>query len=240
MSEFQTRPWLEMELATQLSPAAAPESLWDRIQEQPVARRGPSFRWGLWPVAAAVLLTVGGAIAWRIGLPRDPVSAMEKLAAQELRALAAGPARVDFRSADPTEIRAWVKARTNIDIELPRERSGRVRLLGARLIPLEGAPVAAVCYQVGNDTGTLLVASARLAHGGSAAAVEHTFSPRVSLKGARLYSWHIKEQVYTLASSSAKDPQAACLLCHAEGGHPTLGAGKGKNGAPSLTGGGIL
>ena len=33
-------PWLEMELARQLSRVAAPESLWDRIQERPVAVDG--------------------------------------------------------------------------------------------------------------------------------------------------------------------------------------------------------
>jgi len=61
-------PWLEMELARQLSPVAAPESLWDRIQERPVPRRAVEFR--LWPVAAALLLMATGGVIWQAGVHR--------------------------------------------------------------------------------------------------------------------------------------------------------------------------
>src|SRR5439155_9885859 len=76
-------PWLEMELARQLSPVAAPESLWDRIHVdhvQPVPRRADGFRWELWPVAAALLLLASGGVIWQA----DPLADMEKLAAQKL------------------------------------------------------------------------------------------------------------------------------------------------------------
>jgi hypothetical protein len=173
--------------------------LWDRIQEQRTPRRDSSFR--LWAIAAALLLTVSAVVAWRISLARDPVSAMERLAQREL----AGPHEFDFRSGDASEIRTWVKARTNIDIELPE--SSAVRLLGARLIRLDGSPVAAVGYQVGDSAATLLVCRKR----SGASTTKHVFS-RVE---SRLLTWTMREQVYTIASAS-KDPQAACLLCHAE------------------------
>ena len=184
---------LQIELARHLEPVSAPEELWDRIQDQP---RRSSFRF--WPVAAALLLTVAGAAAWRISLARDPVSAMEKLAERELSA----PQEFDLRSSDPLEIRAWVKAKANIDLDLPG--SGAVRLLGARLILLDGAPVAAVGYKVGDSPATLLVCRKRSPSTGN----RHVFSRA----DASLFTWSMREQVYTIASSSTK----ACLLCHAD------------------------
>jgi hypothetical protein len=197
VSDFQS---LEMELGRQLGPVAAPEALWDRIQEPRTSPRASSFR--LWPIAAALLLMVSGGVAWRIGLSRDPASGMEKLAVQALSA----PQVFDLYSADPLEIRTWVKARTNIDLAL--SGSSAVRLLGARLIQLDGEPVAAIGYQVGDGSATLLVCRKRAAPGGD----RHVFSRA----DARLFTWSMREQVYTIASSSAKDPQAACLLCHAD------------------------
>jgi hypothetical protein len=116
---------------------------------------------------------------------------------------------LDLRSEDPLEIRTWVKAKTNIDIELPG--SGAVRLLGARLIRLDGAPIAAVAYKVGDSAATLFVCRKRSVTGGNEP-IKHVFS-RVN---AQLFTWSMREQVYTIASSSAKEPQAACLLCHAD------------------------
>src|ERR1700704_5968529 len=101
-----------MKLSRHRSRVAAPATLWDRIHEPRNPPRASSFR--LWPIAAALLLTASGVVAWRIGLARDPVSAMEKLAERELNS----SHEFDLRSQDPLQIRAWVKAKANIDIEL--------------------------------------------------------------------------------------------------------------------------
>jgi anti-sigma factor RsiW len=188
-----------MELARQLSPVTAPETLWDRIHEPHTPPRASSFR--LWPIAAALLLMTSGGVAWRISLARDPVSTMEKLAERELTR----PQQFDLYSEDPLEIRTWVKANANIDLELPG--SSAVRLLGARLIRLDGEPVAAVGYKVGDSAATLLVCRKR----SGASTTKHVFSRAES----RLLTWTMRDQVFTIASA-AKDPQAACLLCHAD------------------------
>ena len=186
-------PWLEMELARQLSPVAAPESLWDRIHVdhvQPVPRRADGFRWELWPVAAALLLLASGGVIWQA----DPLADMEKLAAQELHEFHG----LDIRSEDPAEIQTWLKANANIDIALPG--SAAVRLLGARLIPRRGAPVAAVAYRVGDNDATLLVSKRRLLFSGKASA-KHAFSKMESVGRARIFSWRASEQVYAIAET---------------------------------------
>jgi anti-sigma factor RsiW len=199
VSEFQ---WLEMELARQLRPIEAPEALWDRIQEPRTRPRASSFR--LWPIAAALLLVGSGVGAWRINRARDPVSAMEELAERELT----GPQRYDLYSGDPREIRSWVKTKANVDLEFPG--SSAIRLVGARLIRLDGEAVAEIGYKVGDKAATLLVYRKR---SGGAATAKHVFSRA----DARLFTWSMREQVYTIASAS-KDPQAACQLCHADPG----------------------
>ena len=65
MSELHAResvaPWLEMELARQLAPVAAPDALWDRIHEQQLPQREKPVAWAWWSIAAALLLVASGA-----------------------------------------------------------------------------------------------------------------------------------------------------------------------------------
>jgi len=196
-------PWLDMELAHQLEPVAAPEGLWDRIHEQRVRRRARPVRRLLWPIAAALMLMASGGVAWRIGLARDPGVGMARLAEHEL-----GASSLDFRSDDPVEIRRWVKAKVNVDIDLPTGPPA-VRLLGARLIHFKGTPVAAVAYQVGDDAAALLVMQKR-----SAATSRHVFSRVESAGSARLFAWSMRRQEYAIAFAGTRDPHGACVLCH--------------------------
>lgn len=211
-------PWLQTELAHQLGPVAAPESLWNRIQEQQVPRRGSSFRWASWPVAAGLLLMASAGMAWHISRARDRVADMEKLAERELQRFAGGPKRLNLCSGNAMEIRTWLKAKANVDIDLLAGRSmaahGAVRLLGARLIQLHGATIASVAYRADDGVATLLVSRTRSAGRGNAATSKHLSWRIESSRKARLFSWSMGEQVYTLASSDTKNPRGACLLCH--------------------------
>ena len=213
MSELRTTesvaPWLEMELSRQLGPVAAPEALWDRIEERQVSRREKPVSWALWPIAAALLLMASGGMAWTIAMARDPGAGMAKLAERELRAIADNSRSLDFRSDDAAEIQTWVKAKTNIDIELPAGRSA-VRLLGACVIRLKGTPVAAVAYRVGDEAAALLVMEKHAA----ATSSRHLFSQVASAGNARLFSWGMRRQEYMIAFAGTKDPHGACLVCH--------------------------
>jgi len=202
--------WLERELTIQLRPVTAPDSLWDRIE----ARRAPepeaSFQWMSWPVAAAIMLTMAGGVAWRVAVAHNPGSGVRALAVEELRRLEAGGGRLDFRSDDPRAIRNWVKAVADIDIELPG--SSKVRLLGARLIERQGAPVAAIDYRAGDGSATLVVSGKGMSGGTKS---PHVFASVGAAENDRVYSWKMREQEYAIASSATHDPHVACLLCHA-------------------------
>jgi hypothetical protein len=139
MSDF--KPWLEAELARQLGPVRAPESLWTAVQSG-ARHREPRIRMSLvlWPVVALMLLVASGDLAWQVGKSRQSLSC---------------------RSSDPSEVRAWVKAHSGIDVELSCGRSENARLVGASVTRKPGAVMAAISYKVGSDDATVLVSDKR-------------------------------------------------------------------------------
>jgi hypothetical protein len=188
---WQKDLWLKAELARQFSPVSAPDALWNRIHEQRRPLRVRTQRNLMWSVAALALLIIATGIFWRLGVTRDPSE--------------------EITSSDAQEIRSWVKAKSNIDIPLP-DRPTLVRLVGARIIRMQRYSVAVVNYRVGSESATMLVtdhhATGEIRNPGHA-------SPRISNTGGiALYSWSLGPDDYTIAFTGAKEPRAACLLCH--------------------------
>src|SRR5580658_2194347 len=112
--------WIEKELARQLAPVTAPESLWDRIngpQRRPPRRF--SLDWAFWPIAVVMLLLAFAGVLRSLGVDRDP----ETLTAQELALIKSSEGvasgAFDFHSDSLEATRTWVKAEANIDIDLP-------------------------------------------------------------------------------------------------------------------------
>jgi hypothetical protein len=190
-----TDSWLEAQLSRQLCPVSAPDALWNRIHEQRRPLRVRPQRRLMWSFAALALLIVATGMYWRLGVTRDPSE--------------------ELSSSDAQQIRSWVKAKSNIDIRLPDGSpfgNQAVRLLGARIIRMQQYSVAVVNYRVGSESATMLVTDHRAI--GESRNPGHT-SPRVSNTGGMaLYSWSLGANDYTIAFAGAKEPRAACLLCH--------------------------
>ena len=230
MSEMHTSErlamWLETELVHQLAPVTAPGCLWNRIQEQEVPRHSSSFRPAWWLVLAGLLMTVCGVIGWHISRASDRAPDMEKLAQRELKGLASGSIGLNLYSENATKIRTWVKTKANVDIDVPIERSGpmhgSVQLLGASLIRQHGLAIASVAYRADNQVATLLVARTPSASSGNTGISKHLSWRIGSGKSARLFSWSMGDQVYTLASSDTSTPRGACILCHLDAHGQTI------------------
>ena len=182
--------WLELELAHQLSPASAPDALWERIQSgRPPARHHIPR----WPIAAILTLMVAAATLWLAAKGQEPPLSLEQLALEQLHR----PAALDLRSSDPAEIAAWTRRHAGFDLAIPA--TSPARLAGVRVIQKRGARIVALDYTIGRNAATLLVART-----GPAADSPHG---RLSWKSAGL--------TYALACSNPEHPEAACLLCHA-------------------------
>ena len=160
--------------------------------------------WG-WATAALVTVAVVGINLW---LNRELSS--EELA---VRALNRGSEQMEFRSADLTEVRTWVRAGTGLDLPLPVRTASSVQLVGAR-VNRKRTPTVEISYRVGGVDATLVVSKIPVEGDG-----RHEFVKSGSYHGANFMSWTMRGQMYTIASADAR---VGCILCHSAGAPDTV------------------
>jgi hypothetical protein len=111
-----------------------------------------------------------------------------------------------IHSGQPAQIRSWVKTNAGLDVALRRETSTSAVLEHAQVIRGE-PPAAEIGFRIGSRPGMLRVSKMESAW---AAVGQHaTWS-----NNARVVSWGMRGQLYTLSCASPEDLKAACLLCH--------------------------
>jgi hypothetical protein len=198
MHRPETGWWLERELEWGLREVSAPAELWDRVRTASVVRAEPDrpFRWGLvWATAAAAILIAMAAAVEH----RRPAESDEALA---LRALNGDAHFTGFRCKNPSQLRAWARAKTGLDLPLRADTSASIELIGAQA--LDGARGVEVAYRAGNHAAALIVS--RAASAASRPGHDHA-SGNVS-------TWVMEGQRYTLACNDPAGLQLACKLCH--------------------------
>lgn len=197
--------WLKKTLERDLRTVSAPDELWDRIQH-PRVRRTHSV------LALVTVLTAAAAVAvgavWGF-FPRPERSTQELAVA----ALDNAPAGLELQSGTFPQIRAWVKERTGIDLPLPQAPSRMVTMRGVCAVR-GGTPGVEVAYRVSGHNAALVVSRAGPGMTGS---VEHRFLKCDSTGAARVSSWTMHGQLYTLAYDARGDARDECLLCHVVG-----------------------
>ncbi len=172
--------WLEPELQRGLREVTAPPELWDRIQSAKTVPPGVSNRRAVWAMAATVVLIAIGMSAFH----RDNVTL---------------PAQTSDRCQNPAQLRAWVRARTGLDLPLRADSSSSIQLIGARAV----SGRVEIAYRAGNRDALLRISKASP---GSADVSNHV--------NGNVSTWVMSGQRFTLASSDAADLQLACKLCH--------------------------
>ena len=144
--------WIETVLGRKLDRVAAPEGLWERIDNRSltvaVQTERPRLQGLAWAFVAAMLVVV---LVWGFRPRRDLV----------------------MQSDSATQIREWVKANAGLDIPL-LGHSGQVRLTGARLMR---GDVEIAC-RVGDHQAKLLVSKGNLSlqHGIQSTKARNTVS----------------------------------------------------------------
>ena len=201
-----SKEWIEEELSRHLGPVNAPVELWDRVQNPGSGRRAPRpvRMWPAW-AAAATLVVVALGVTWALRVQTGSKLSNEELAVQ---AVLRGPDGLDLHSGQASEIRAWVKAGTGIDLPEQMRSSGSVRLYGASTIRKD-VPTAQLLYRVGDMDVALVVSKM-----GSGQDVPHSVVAMGSDKGTKYQSWLMHGQRYTVAAANSA---VACFLCHAAG-----------------------
>jgi len=198
---YQSETWLTPVLSRDLRQVAAPDDLWRKMQQPRVARVRKQI--GLRTTDLMLVCTLLAMAVWGI-FPRRALSP-QSLA---IAALNRGPEDLDLQSDTVSEIRAWVKTRTGLDLPLPAETSQMVRLKG--VCAVKGG--FEVSYRVSGHNAALLVSKASSA---MPADTRHRFLKCESTAGTRVSSWIMHGQLYTLAYASPGDSRDECQLCHA-------------------------
>jgi hypothetical protein len=226
---------IETTLSRHLGRVTAPKELWDRVQLPRVETVAVAYPRLAAPnllntgalktgaLAAAVLAAMLAVVmAWGL---RPHEMNLEAQAQRALagRALASGSSVLELRSSSASEIRMWIRAHTGLDITLPQSPAPSIRLLGAHMMPAVAGrddateKVAEVVYRVDGHEAVLLVAKAQ--GSGSGPGRHHFVSGSItSGPQAHSFSWTMRGQLYTLACAQPEFLQAACRLCHADGG----------------------
>ncbi len=169
--ESQKR-WIEQELEQSLRRVAAPEELWDRLQGPKPGPARVRTRFMAWAAVPLVMPLVMLIAVFAPHTRNEP--------------------GLQFRSSDPAEIRAWVRANTSLDVPM---HAGN--LAGANAISPDGAEIA---YRVGDRNMSLLVSA----------------GPVLPDKSPRHISWTAGGKTYLLACAEPRDLKA-CALCHVGG-----------------------
>jgi hypothetical protein len=165
-----------------------------------------------WVPVAAVALMACAAWVLRARHTTDLTSVALQTLTREVRDL-------DFRTDEVDGIRGWVLRRTGLEIPLPERTARGVRLTGVCAVKGGGVPGVAVAFCVRGRNAALVVSKASSdAPGG----MKHRFLKSVQTGGARVSSWTMHGQLYTLAYAAAADARDECLLCHSEAQHLAL------------------
>lgn len=205
---------LDRVLKKHLKRASAPEEvtpevtneLWRRVQHaraQVPARTSPA--WPVWATAVATLaVTAGGWMVWQqMQAPRS---------VEEMAVAALTKESLRFRSQEASEIRTWLRANAGIDIPIPPMHSAMIEIEGADILQGDGA-VAEIAYRVGDHRAALLVTKDLT---GKRTYPSHEVRPSESFQDARVSSWSMRGQSYTLAWAAPGEFRVACLLCHGQ------------------------
>lgn len=205
MKENQNRD-LERVLSKHLASVEAPQELWNRVRQPAPAPVHTHSMWTAWAAAAATIaISLGGWASWRL-YRENPVS-IETMA---VSALDHKPADLELRTEDAATVRQWVKSNSGIDIPLPPRHSSWVKVIGASVSRYDNK-VAEVSYQVGEYQAALLVTKDST---GAKTYPSHEIRPSDPYQTARVSSWSMRGQSYTLASAAPGEARVACLLCH--------------------------
>src|SRR5581483_3654339 len=170
---------LGIALRNGLGPVSAPADLWDRMQSARMSTPNASDRRPklAWAPAMAMVLAIAG-LLWLSSPGRETRVADRNGAA--------------LRCQNPAQLRAWVRAKTGLDLPFRAELPASMELIGARQI-VNGVEVD---YRAANRDVAFMVSRAD----GRPATVAHNRSSDGPL--------------FTLACDRTADLQLACKLCH--------------------------
>jgi hypothetical protein len=202
--------WLGPVLERNLGRVTAPDELWDRVMKSRVSQAGRIGLRLVWALAASLAVAAG---LWGFHSTNGPVPDE----AVAIAALSHAGDQLEVRSEKLSEIGAWVKNRTGLDIAFRGEASRMIRVSGACTIKGDAHAVR-IAYRAGNHDAALVVSRSS----GAINERGHRFLKTAPSAGVAVTSWIMRGETYTMADANPVEAMAACQLCHTDAEHRAI------------------
>ena len=195
---------------------------WQVSGPQLVPNRDFSRSWYVGAVAALILLVIGGTfVAMQ---RRDRPSEMLRAAVLEHRELQRNQVSLDVVTDSPENILEWFGKRVSFPIRMAdagiaSNDRAKYKLVGGRLVNLEGEQAALLSFRLAGEMVSLLIASDRfdIDAGGNVVRSAGIDLHSRDEESMRVVSWKNRGLSYVLVFGNSKGRVNACGRCHEAG-----------------------
>jgi anti-sigma factor RsiW len=126
---------------------------------------------------------------------------------------------LDIASHDPVQVGLWFEKRTDFPVSLGQDPVKNLRLLGGRLIEMEGKKVVFLAYEMGKHRLSLVMTAAQGVQlfGAREFRVKESRFYQSNYHGFQTLSWAQEGLAYVFVSDQQEINKKACLICHGHG-----------------------
>jgi anti-sigma factor RsiW len=126
---------------------------------------------------------------------------------------------LDIVSHDPVQVGLWFEKRTDFPLSLGQDPVKNLKLLGGRLIEMEGKKAVFLAYEMGQHRLSLVVTAAQGVElfGAREFTVKQSHFYQSNYHGFQTLSWAQEGLAYVFVSEHQEINKKACLICHGHG-----------------------
>lgn len=124
--------------------------------------------------------------------------------------------QLDVQSSDPARVSRWLQERAGFAVSLAQEPVKHLRLLGGRLVELQGKKAVFVTYEVEGRPLSLVMTTAEGVRlfGTHEMAEKQARFYQSSYHGFQTLSWALEGMAYVFVSDAQALNKRACMICH--------------------------
>jgi anti-sigma factor RsiW len=168
-------------------------------------------------MAMAALVLIGTTVFF--SPERKPVPALVNAAVNTHQEYLNGNVPLDIASHDPVQVGLWFEKRTDFPVSLGQDPVKNLRLLGGRLIEIEGKKAVFLAYEMGKHRLSLVMTAAQGVDlfGAREFTVKESRFYQSTYHGFQALSWAQEGLAYVFVSDQQEINKKACLICHGHG-----------------------
>lgn len=213
--------YLEL-LKASLQHPPAPARL-ERAVKQALAEVGQPGRSRPWlrfaTATAAVVAVLALVLLGTLSLGKKTVPELVDAAVETHQLYLAKHLRLDVESHDAARVSLWLQERAGFPVSLAQEPVKHLRLLGGRLVEVQGKKAVFLAYEVEGRPLSLVMTTAQgvALFGAHEVMEQQARFYQSSYHGLQTLSWTLEGMAYVFVSDAQALNRRACLVCHTSG-----------------------